>query len=67
MRVNFTAKRKIVHGISEELFQIPKETYIQPIFMQERGTMCVTELWPKNMKRELIRTHSQNKKRLKER
>ena len=25
--------------------------------MEEKGTMCITELWPERMKQELIKTH----------
>ena len=34
---------------------------IQPKFMENKGSMCVTELWPENMKSELINIYQNNK------
>ncbi|KAL4503052.1 hypothetical protein ABPG72_014281 [Tetrahymena utriculariae] len=64
MKINFSNKRKR-DSIILDLIQLQnKNTFVQPQFMQERGTMCITELWPESMKKELVKSHQLSQKKI---
>ncbi|EAS04606.2 hypothetical protein TTHERM_00239270 (macronuclear) [Tetrahymena thermophila SB210] len=64
MKINFSNKRKR-DSIVLDLIQLQnKNTFVQPQFMQERGTMCITELWPESMKKELVKSHQFSQKKI---
>ncbi|KAL4455421.1 hypothetical protein ABPG74_012573 [Tetrahymena malaccensis] len=64
MKINFSNKRKR-NSIILDLIQLQnKNTFVQPQFMQERGTMCITELWPESMKKELAKSHQLSQKKI---